>query len=331
MSEKNEFEQPTFFKKIKSYVGLDTQKKVIMNKTERLFYFPKNTERIFTVLVGLFTLSCLFPLLFVIIISLSTEESIQLFGYQIIPDSMSLDGYRYLWKMREPMLQSLAITIFITVVGTSLMIYTVGTYAYVISRNSFHYRKQLTVMILITMMFAGGLVPSYIVMTQVLKLKDTVWALILPGIFSPWFVLVMRTFYKRSVPEPIIEAAKIDGASELRIFFQIVVPLAIPGLATIGLFSALGYWNDWFGAMLYIENPDLVPLQYLLVKIQSTIDFIAKNPHVSLEMGETVRTTLPKEATRMAMVVFATLPIALIYPRFQKFFLQGLTIGGVKE
>ena len=182
-------------------------------------------------------------------------------------------------------------------------------------------------LVFFTMLFGGGMVPSYIVMTQVLGLKNSILALILPLAFSAYNIIVMRTFFQKSVPESIIESARIDGASEFRIFLKIVLPLSIPGIATIALFSTLAYWNDWFNAMLYIDYPNLVPLQYMLIKIENNMEFIRQNAMLSND----VLGTLPQESVRMAMVVISTLPIACTYPFFQKYFIGGLTIGGVKE
>lgn len=227
-------------------------------------------------------------------------------------------------------MNSLWISVLVTVVGTVINSTFTSTYAYAISRSNFKYRKFFTVFCLITMLFSPGMVANYIVVTNMLHLKDTLWALILPMAVSPFNIIVMRTFFKRQVSESIIESARIDGASEMRIFTQIVIPLAVPGIATISLFAALGYWNDWFNALLYIQSDNLIPLQYLLMKIQSNIEMLSQNASAGTQFGGSLM-AIPKEATRMAMVVIATLPIACSYPFFQKYFVRGLTIGGVKE
>ena len=177
------------------------------------------------------------------------------------------------------------------------------------------------------MLFNAGLVPGYIVVTQLLHLGDTIWALIVPMLLSPFNIMLMRSFFKKTIPEAILESARIDGASEARIFFQICLPLSLPGIATITLLTALGFWNDWFNALLYIKSDNLYPLQYLLMQIQNNMDYIAK----SVGMSGQLAVALPKETGRMAMVVVATLPIAILYPFFQRYFVKGLTIGGVKE
>lgn len=290
--------------------------------------FSPKANILFSVLMWIVAISCIFPFLFVIIISFTSEQSLTIQGYQIIPSQWSLDGYRYLFEMKDQILQALFITVFVTIVGTIVNVAFTSTYAYALSRDSLPFKKFFTVFVLISMLFSAGMVPNYIVMTSLLGLKDNILALILPMALSSFNIIVMRTFYRRSVPDSIIEAAKIDGAGDLRTFIQIVLPLSIPGLATISLFAALGYWNDWFNALLYIQSDNLVPLQYLLMKIQANIDFIIKNAATSAQLGSV---TIPKEATRMAMVVLSTAPIAATYPFFQKYFVGGLTIGGVKE
>ncbi len=292
--------------------------------------FGKKTNLLFSILIGLFAFTCVFPLIFVIIISLTGENALVTEGYQLIPSEWSFDGYRYLYEMKDQILQSLFVTVFVTVFGTIINVSFTSTYAYAISRPNFKWRRFLTIFALITMLFSPGMVPNYIIMTNMLQLKDTVWALILPMALSPFNIIVMRTFFNRSVSNSIIESARIDGASEIRIFVKIVLPLAVPGIATISLFAALGYWNDWFNALLYIQSDNLVPLQYLLMKIQSNIDYMAQNAGMSGNMAGGLA-TIPREATRMAMVVISTLPIALSYPFFQKYFVRGMTIGGVKE
>lgn len=303
----------------------------MISNLKQQMYFSKKIELIFKVLLVLFAISCIFPFIFVIIISLTDEQSLALNGYQLWPEEWSMEAYRFIFGEGSQLVASLGVTLMITVIGTVIAVLMTGTYAYVLSRNSFPFRKFFTFYLFFTMLFAGGMVPSYLVMTKMLGLKNTIWALILPLAFSPYNVIILRTFFKKSIPESIIESAKMDGASEMRVFFQIVLPLALPGVATIGLFASLGYWNDWFNALLYIDNNKLLPLQYLLMKIQNTIDFMARNTDMTLAQQQSIQNSLPQESIRMAMVVVATVPIAIVYPFFQKYFVQGLTIGGVKE
>lgn len=307
-----------------------TKKPFSFSKKKKKAYnegFTGITNVIANIILAIFSVACVFPFIFVIIISLTSEQSLLEHGYSIFPKEWSLDAYKYLLESGGALAQSYMVTILVTVLGTIINVTMVSTYAYAISRPNFIYRKQFTFLAFFTMLFGGGMVPSYIVMTQVLGLKNTIWALILPMAFNVFNIIVMRTFFQKSVPESIIESARIDGASEIKIFIKMVLPLALPGIATIALFSTLAYWNDWFNAMLYVDYQELVPLQHMLMKIEKNMEFIRQNAMLS---GQ-VMATLPQESVRMAMVVISTLPIACTYPFFQKYFISGLTIGGVKE
>lgn len=308
----------------------DAKKPVRSPKKKKKAYnegFTGITNIITNIILAIFSIACIFPFVFVIVISLTSEQSLIQNGYSIFPKEWSLDAYKYLIKSGGQLAQSYIVTIIVTVLGTIINVSMVSTYAYAISRPNFAFRKQFMFLVFFTMLFGGGMVPSYIVMTQVLGLKNTIWALILPLAFNSFNIIVMRTFFQKSVPESIIESARIDGASEFKIFIKMVIPLALPGIATIALFSTLAYWNDWFNAMLYVDYQELVPLQHMLMKIEKNMEFIRQNAMLS---GEVI-STLPQESVRMAMVVISTLPIACTYPFFQKYFVSGLTIGGVKE
>lgn len=290
--------------------------------------FSKKSNFLFTILMSLVGFLGVFPFIFIIIVSLTSENSIVQNGYQLIPSEWSLEGYRYLSTMSSQIINALIISVLVTVLGTIINVSFTSTYAYALSRPNLPFKKFFLILIIIPMLIGAGLVPGYIVVTNLLKLKNTIWAQILPAAFSPFNIIIMRTFFKKSVPNSIIESARMDGASELRVFLQIVLPLSIPGLATIGLFAAIGYWNDWFNALLYITNTKLYPLQYVLMNIQGNIDYMIENAGLGINISQL---NIPKEATRMALVVIATLPIAVSYPFFQKYFISGLTIGGVKE
>lgn len=300
-------------------------------KKERDFHnlsTPMNVT--FNLIAGIFAILCVFPFLFVVIISLTDEGTLAKNGYRLIPEKWSLGAYRYMFDMGDTLLRSYGVTIFVTVVGTVIALLFMAFYAYAISRKSFRYRNFFSFFAFFTMLFNGGLVPTYIIVTQLMGLKDTVWALILPLAVNAFYIMILRTFYATSVPDAIIESGKIDGAGEFRIFIKLVLPLSLPGLATIGLFSTLGYWNDWFNALLYIDNPNLVPLQSMLMRIETSMQFIMQNAQNSSLSLEAMR-SLPQDTSRMAMVVLATLPIIFAYPFFQRYFIQGLTVGAVKE
>ncbi|KMK93138.1 sugar ABC transporter permease [Rossellomorea marisflavi] len=311
-------------------VGLKGKPAVKKPKSYNPYGFTGKTSVLMHVLLGSFAFMCIFPFLYVIIISISNEQSLADNGYQLIPEQWSLDAYKYLWDMKAQVLQAYGVTIFVTVVGTFLSVTVISMYAYAISRKQFKFRKQFTFIAFFTMLFSGGMVPFYIVMTQFLDLKNTMWALILPMAVNAFYIIIMRTFFLRSVPEAILESARIDGAGEMRIFLTIVLPLSIPGIATIALFSTLAYWNDWFNALLFIDDPNKIPLQSLLMRIENNMDFIKQNAMLS-NQNSAILKSIPQDSARMAMVVIATLPIALSYPFFQKYFIKGLTIGGVKD
>lgn len=300
-------------------------------KKERDFHnLSKPMNITFNLIAGIFAILCVFPFLFVVIISLTDEGTLAKNGYRLIPEKWSLAAYRYMFDMGDTLLRSYGVTIFVTVVGTVIALLVMAFYAYAISRKTFRYRNFFAFFSFFTMLFNGGLVPTYIIVTQLMGLKDTVWALILPLAVNAFYIMILRTFYATSVPDAIIESGKIDGAGEFRIFIKLVLPLSLPGLATIGLFSTLGYWNDWFNALLYIDNPNLVPLQSMLMRIETSMQFIMQNAQNSSLSLEAMR-SLPQDTSRMAMVVMATLPIIFAYPFFQRYFIQGLTVGAVKE
>jgi len=284
----------------------------------------------FHLFAGLFAFVSVFPFLFVMILSFTDESALARNGYRIVPEKWSLEAYRYIFLTGDQLLRSYGVTIAVTVVGTVISLAFIALFAYAISRKTFKYRHFFSFFAFFTMLFNGGLVPTYIVVTQLLNLKDTLWALILPMAVNAFYIMIMRTFFVTSVPDAIIESGKIDGAGELTIFMRLVLPLSLPGLATIGLFSTLGYWNDWFNALLYIDNPDLVPLQSMLMRIENSMQFLLQNTNnPSINSG--ILQSLPQDSSRMAMVVLATGPIVLAYPFFQRYFIQGLTIGAVKE
>ncbi|MCP3773001.1 carbohydrate ABC transporter permease [Paenibacillus sp. MZ04-78.2] len=285
---------------------------------------------IFNLIAGILAIACVFPFVFVTIISFTDEGTLARNGYRIIPEKWSLEAYRYVFKAGDQLLQSYGVTIAVTVIGTLLSMIMIALFAYAVSRRSFKYRNFFSFFAFFTMLFNGGLVPTYIVVTQLLGLKDSIWGLILPLAVNAFYIMIMRTFFSTSVPDAIIESGKIDGAGEFGIFFRLVLPLSLPGLATIGLFSTLGYWNDWFNALLYIDKPSLVPLQSMLMRIETSMQFILQNTS-NPSMGVAVLQSLPQDTSRMAMVVLATGPIVFAYPFFQRYFIQGLTVGAVKE
>nr|WP_277613600.1 carbohydrate ABC transporter permease [Mediterraneibacter agrestimuris] len=289
------------------------------------------TNILFNILLAILSLFCIIPFLFVIIISITDENSLAMNGYRFIPEKISFYAYEYIISAGESIIKSYGVTILVTVLGTVLGLLLTGTYAYALSRKNYAFRKFFTTVITIPMLFSGGMIANYLIVTKVLMLKDTIWALILPLCLNSFNIIVLRTFFKTSIPDAVVESAKIDGASEWRLFFQIVIPMALPGLATIGLFLTLSYWNDWFNAMMYIDDQNLIPLQYLLIRIESSIDWLASNKAMMGVDGVQAAANMPKETIKMAIVVISTLPIIFAYPFFQRYFVNGLTVGAVKE
>ena len=313
---------------------LNERKKTKAESQEEINRFNRvsmPTNFILNVIFGLIAAMCIIPFLFVTIISLTSEEYIKANGYSFFPKEWSLDAYEFIFSSGSTILRSYGVTIIITIAGTALGVLIMSMFAYAISRRSFAYRGFFTKLIVVPMLFSGGMVATYLVITRFLGLKNNLLALILPLCVSSFNIIILRTFFKTSVPEAILESAKIDGASEWRTFLKIVIPISTPGIATIALFLLLGYWNDWFNAMLYIDKTALMPLQYILIRIDTSMEFLASNAAALGANAASVVASMPKETAKMAIVVISTLPIIVAYPFFQRYFVNGLTIGAVKE
>ena len=287
------------------------------------------TNAAFNVLFALLAAMAILPVIFVFMISISSEESIRLVGYSFAPRGLSASAYAFLWNERATILQALFISVSVTCLGTLLGLALTTTMGYVLSRPVFKMKSFYTWVVFIPMIFNGGMVASYVVNANVLGLKNTIWALILPLAVSSFNIIICKTFFRSTIPDSIIESAKMDGASQLRIFGQIVLPISKPVLATIGLFLVFGYWNDWFQSSLYISDSKLVSLQALLNNMMKSLDYIANNPTAGVSLQQ-YRNQMPSESVRMAIAIVIVVPIACAYPFFQKYFISGLTIGAVK-
>lgn len=297
---------------------------------DRFNRISNTSNVILNVIFLIMSLTCIIPVLLVVAISFSAEQSITEYGYRFIPKIFSMEGYTFLANQSKMILRALGISLFVTIVGTVLGVMLTTLMGYVLSRPNYKLNGFLTMVVFIPMVFNGGLVSTYFVVSQLLGLKNSVWALILPLAVSSFNVIICRTFFKTTVPESLIESAKMDGASQLTIFSRIVLPISLPVLATIGLFLTFAYWNDWYQSMLYIDESKLLSLQALLNNIMANIQALAANAATLGVSSAEMIANMPKEAARMAIVVIIVLPIACAYPFFQKYFISGLTVGAVK-
>ncbi|HWQ05610.1 MAG TPA: carbohydrate ABC transporter permease [Feifaniaceae bacterium] len=282
-----------------------------------------------TVILGVLVFFTLLPILLVVIASVTDETALIAGGYTYFPAKLSLDSYYYMLKQSEIILRAYGVTIFVTVVGTLTSVLITTMLAYPMSRPNFRFRNALAFFVFFTMLFNGGIVSSYIMWSKVFQIKDTIWALIVPNYLVTAFnVFLVRNYYVNSVPLSIIESAQIDGASELRIFFEIMLPLAVPSVATISLFTGLIYWNDWINGLYYLTDAKLFGIQNLLIRIMNNIQFLKVGSNMAL-LG-TMNIDLPGTSVRMAMAVIGILPIVVIYPFLQKHFIKGIVLGAVK-
>ena len=272
------------------------------------------------------------PVTNIIIVSFTSSESITNFGFSFFPQVWSVEGYNYLFRMGDQLIRSYIVTIQYAVFGTALGLLTMSLYAYVLAQRDFPLRRFLTWFLFITMIFNGGLVPSYILITRYLRINNTFWLFLLNGMAASGGIIILRTFIKTTIPPSLIESARIDGAGHIRIYFIIVMPLLKAGLATIGLFGFVWRWNDWFTAFLYNSNPNLIPLQTFLYRIITQIQFLTNNSDfASTPEGFEMLKNTPTTSLQMACTVMVILPILFAYPFFQRFFEKGMLVGSIKE
>lgn len=274
----------------------------------------------------LISICYILPLMLSISAAFTSEQALSQGGFSLLPKEFSLDAFKLVFKNPEQILNSYKTTIFFSAVSTILSITVMGIMAYPLSRQNFVMRKGITFYVFFTMLFSAGLVPSYLVNTQILHLKNTIWIYILPGLVSAWNLIVIRTNYK-SLPVELIESAKLDGASEFMICFKIVMPLSKATLASIAFLFLVGKWNDWATASIYIRDPDLYSLQYLLQKILREAQMLKQ---MALTDPSLTAGLAPTESLRYAMAVVAGGPMLVVFPFFQKYFSKGMTIGAVK-
>ena len=302
-----------------------------MKKTRPVNSVSRVTELIFHIILIAFCLICVVPFIFVIIISFTSQQSIREIGYSFIPNEWSLEAYKYAFKMGQLLWRSYFNSFFITVVGTICTLIVTIMYSYALFRKDFKFRKFFTFFCFFTMIFGGGLAPTYVVCMTVLGLSNSYAAVIVPMLLNPFNLIVMRTFFQSSVPMELVDAAAIDGSGEYSTLFRIIVPVSKPGIATVGLLTALAYWNEWFIPKLYVSGDvKHMPLQYLLMEMQEKVDFLIKNSSLIGAEASSIAKSLPQNSLRMALVVLIVVPIAFAYPFFQRYIIAGLTIGSVK-
>lgn len=276
------------------------------------------------VALGIFAIATLMPLVLIVSASLSSDTLLTRNGFSMLPQGLTTLAYDYVLSTGAQIYRAYAVTVGITVVGTAVGLFVMSMLAYALSRPDFKYRRILSFLVFVTLLFSGGFVPFYILMTQYLGLVDNYLALILPNLVNVFFVLILRTYFA-ALPGEVFEAARMDGAGEFRIFLQIAMPMARPALATIGLMTALTYWNEWINVLYFIRDPDKVTLQYLLYRIQQNIQLLQES-----SMLASMSMDVPAQSSRMAIAVLATGPAALLFLVFQKYLVRGATLGAFK-
>ncbi|MDW2798464.1 carbohydrate ABC transporter permease [Clostridium boliviensis] len=281
-----------------------------------------------TVILTILAIIALMPIIMIVIASFSDEKALLSNGYSYFPKAWSLDAYYYMLNQGKTIFRAYGISIFVTITGTVGSVLITTMLAYPMSRKNFKYKNVLSFFVFLTMLFNGGIVASYMMWSNIFHIKNTVWALIFPNYFVTAFnVFLVRNFYSNNIPEALIESAQIDGATELRIFWRIILPLSVPTVATISLFTGLCYWNDWVNGLYYIRDAKFYGIQNLLIKIMNNIEFLKSG---SSNLIGTGNMNLPGSSVRMAMAVIGILPILFIYPFVQKYFIKGVVIGAVK-
>lgn len=310
------------------------KKRVCSDLAERRNVYIMKREKIQTgyavlnIVLLVMSLTYIIPLVMMISISLSSEQSIIDYGYSLFPKVFSLDAYKQALLNPYQIIQSYKVTAFYTVISTILAIFVQSLMGYPLSRKTFKFKRPLLVFIMITMFFSGGMVPSYILNTQYLHLGNTIWIYIIPTLMSAWNVILFKTYFS-GLPDSLVEAAKIDGANEIYIYFRIILPLSTPIIATLAFTYALGKWNDWNTSLLYIRDNTLYSLQYLLQRIINEADYVQKMQGTAAAQYIT-EDSMPNETLRYAMAVLAAGPMMIVFPFFQKYFAKGLVVGSVK-
>lgn len=293
-----------------------------------------NSEKIFRsfafVVLLILAIVCILPIILIIVASFTDETTLLANGYRFFPQKYGLEAYVYLLKQSVMMLRAYKISILVTVIGTLASLVLSTTFAYPLSRKDFKYRNIFSFLVFFTMLFSGGIVPSYMMWTKFFHIKDTVWALIIPSyLMNAFNILLIRNYYSNNIPDALVEAARIDGASEFLTFRRVIVPLSVPVIATVGLFTGLAYWNDWINGLYYINDPGLYSIQNLLIRLMNNIQYLNSGAAAGIVSGGTTG-ALPSTSVRMAIAVVGVIPVVAAYPFLQKYLIRGTVIGAVK-
>lgn len=293
-----------------------------------------NSEKIFRsfvfVVLLILAIVCILPIILIIVASFTDETTLLANGYRFFPQKYGLEAYVYLLKQSVMMLRAYKISILVTVIGTLASLVLSTTFAYPLSRKDFKYRNIFSFLVFFTMLFSGGIVPSYMMWTKFFHIKDTIWALIIPSyLMNAFNILLIRNYYSNNIPDALVEAARIDGASEFLTFRRVIVPLSVPVIATVGLFTGLAYWNDWINGLYYINDPGLYSIQNLLIRLMNNIQYLNSGAAAGIVSGGTTG-ALPSTSVRMAIAVVGVIPVVAAYPFLQKYLIRGTVIGAVK-
>ena len=291
----------------------------------------KQYQRGITATILILVVLTLSPFVLLLMSSVSSESSLIRNGYQFWPQTFSLDAYKYILRNSDTILKAYGLTILTTAVGTLTSLFLTITLAYPLSRKKLKGRNVITFLIFFTMLFHGGVVPSYILWARYLKIKNTFWALVLPNLLiNPFHLILMKNYFEHSIPQEIMEAAELDGAGPIGVLGYVILPMGKPIIATIAMFTILTYWNDWTNALYFVSDSRLWSLQILLQNILNNVQFLSKNSQVASQIGLSVA-SIPSVSVRMAIAVLGVLPILVLFPFFQKYIVKGISLGAVKE
>ena len=297
----------------------------MMTKSEKRY------QIVITIIVLLLVFATICPFVLLFMSSISSESSLIRNGYQFWPKEFSLNAYKYITRNADTILRAYGLTILTTIVGTFLCLFLTITLAYPLSRKNLKGRRVILLLILLTMLFHGGVVPSYILWVKYLHIKNTFWALVLPNLLlNSFHLILMKNYFENSIPQQIIEAAQIDGAGHLAVLWHVILPMGKPIIATIMMFTILTYWNDWVNPLYFVSDSKMWSLQILLENIMNNIQFLVKNSKVAAQIGLSV-SSLPSVSVRMAIAALGILPILILFPFFQKYIVKGISLGALKE